>query len=686
MNKYFVVPHPEQIEYVIGIDFGHGETSAAITRIDSEKDPEDIDFTGTGKKTIPSVMHIGSDGNITLGEEAIYQNMKGMGDFYAYFKQSPDILDEQKHPNVAVMKLYMKRVYETICYQRAGELMEGDRIRQNHIIFIACPSKSQKWDDQAMQNYVQLAFDAGLPVAGVSIDDKFTLSGIVRESRAAYIRMLQKDEVAQKSKDGILVVDYGSSTIDITYYKEDENPVDKGYSLGASIVEESIFNYLQEYHEDLDGDQVPDFLNSLAEKNFPLYTRLLYEIRDQKEKFYSDFVFADSIEVRYRFPAIYGKIKLDVEISKETLTQKILKDYIADVKRAFADFKENVIKDKPITLLVLTGGASRMNFVHDLAKSVFGNVTMLPPQDPSLTVSNGIATAGRADIKLYYIAEDLFKNPTISDLDITDLVYEKISKALATKVIGDMDLCYTNFKNQNSPESVVSLGEKISAKIKQINSSYADVVQRVFNDEMKIKCNETIYTKLNDYLKSHFPYLNIKQVKHQPLEMNVNISLQTLSAIDCAIEVSAKEAEDSVLIGTVKAIYDIGALLLAAIAKIELEIGNMVVDLGKRAWAFLNGDDPTAIKRTKMPTYDDIVEGLLIDFNDKNTLLDKDKRTKVYDAFIANKSSYEQSLKTSIKWKLEDDKELLNELQKQTKNVVNQYIVDEINRIQLQIK
>ena len=30
--------------------------------------------------------------------------------------------------------------------------------------------------------------------------------------------------------------------------------------------------------------------------------------------------------------------------------------------------------------------------------------------------------------------------------------------------------------------------------------------------------------------------------------------------------------------------------------------------------------------------------------------------------------------------------ELLNELQKQTKNVVNQYIVDEINRIQLQIK
>ena len=686
MKKNFIVPNLEEIEYVIGIDFGHGETSAAITRINSEKDPEDIDFTGTGKKAIPSVMHVGSENKITLGDEAVHQYTREGGNFYAYFKQSPNTLDEQEIPNLHVMKLFMKSVYETICYRRSGELMEGSIIKQNHVVFIACPSKSQKWDDQAMQNYVQLALDAGLPIAGVSIDDKFTLSGIVRESRAAYIRMLQKDEAAQKSKEGILVVDYGSSTIDITYYKEDENPVDKGYSLGASIVEESIFNYLQEYHEDLDGDQAPDFLKSLKEQNFPLYTGVLYKMRKQKETFYTDFSFANSIEISYKFPRIYGKIELDVEISKETLAQKILKDYIADVKRAFADFKENVIKDKPITLLVLTGGASRMNFVHDLAKSVFGNVKMLPPQDPSLTVSNGIATAGRADIKLYYIAEDLFKNPTISDLDITDLVCEKISKALATKVIGDMDLCYTNFKNQNSTESVVSLGEKVSAKIKQINSSCADVVQRVFNDEMKIKCNETIYTKLKDYLKSHFPYLNIKQVKHQPLEMKVNISLQTLSAIDCAIEVSAKEAEDSVLIDAVKAIYNIGALLVAAIAKIELEIGNIVVDLGKRAWAFLNGDDPTAIKRTKMPTYDDIVKGLLIDFNNKNTLLDKDKRTKVYDAFIANKFSYEQSLKTSIKWKLEDDKELLNELQKQTKNVVNQYIVDEINRIQLQIK
>ena len=37
MKKNFIVPNPEQLEYIIGIDFGHGETSAAICRIDNDK-------------------------------------------------------------------------------------------------------------------------------------------------------------------------------------------------------------------------------------------------------------------------------------------------------------------------------------------------------------------------------------------------------------------------------------------------------------------------------------------------------------------------------------------------------------------------------------------------------------------------------------------------------------------------
>ena len=87
--------------------------------------------------------------------------------------------------------------------------------------------------------------------------------GIVRESRAAYIRALQKDDVKQYATEGILVVDYGSSTIDITYYKEGDNPIDRGYPLGASEVERGIFDYLKEPHNDLGEDQNPNIMKDI---------------------------------------------------------------------------------------------------------------------------------------------------------------------------------------------------------------------------------------------------------------------------------------------------------------------------------------------------------------------------------------------------------------------------------------
>lgn len=672
MKKNFTVPNPEQIEYVIGIDFGHGETSAAITRIEGNNDPEDIEIT-RGKKAIPSVMHIDLEGKLTLGDEAVHRYTKEGGDFYAYFKQSPDILDEQKNPNVAVMKLYMKRVYETICYQRAGELMEGDRIRQNHIVFIACPSKSQKWDDQAMQNYVQLALDAGLPIAGVSIDDKFTLSGIVRESRAAYIRMLQKDEAAQKSKEGILVVDYGSSTIDITYYKEDENPVDKGYSLGASIVEESIFNYLQEYHEDLDGDQAPDFLKSLKEQNFPLYTGVLYKMRKQKETFYTDFSFANSIEISYKFPRIYGKIELDVEISKETLAQKILKDYIADVKRAFADFKENVIKDKPITLLVLTGGASRMNFVHDLAKSVFGNVKMLPPQDPSLTVSNGIATAGRADIKLYYMAKELL-NKKIPDKVYQDVKNNTIENIL-NLVIAEVHRVYNNFKQGlSSPlkNNLADLEVLVKQNINSLKSKYRFELDSAFRENLQKYINNEIQLDIQKYKDKYFPTYKISAPTKYNTPQNISISFtpENLNTINATIGDSVDEITDSFVEGVGKLAWNI------IMGIIVIGVGGLIN--ATRAIGNLFRDKPV-----KYIDIDKELDDVTLSLNDKNTILNDSKRKKVYDTFISKKENYKTSLKNDISNKMPSFKAECNAT---AKEIISQYIIDEINSIQLQIK
>ena len=456
MCKQFIVPQEGVIEYVIGIDFGHGETSAAISRVDSKDDPEDIVFAGSKQKTIPSALFIHEEPNgeetVYIGDRAVAEYGKGEGNrFHAYFKESPESLDEKNNPAIPLMKKFMWEVYKTICLRRAGELMEGDRIKNNHVVFIACPSESLKWGKNAMNNYVQLALDAGLPIAGATVNNKYVLSGIVRESRAAYIRALQKHEVSQKASEGILVIDFGSSTIDMTYYKKGEKPVDKGYSIGASSVEERIYEYLKHDWPELGRGQNPHALQ-LIEANHPcIKTSCVFSMRKAKESFYTGYEYANNVEIQFKFMPWINEEKLDVELSKETIENFILPDYIRLVNGAFEDFNTTVIQKSPITLLVLTGGASQMNFVERIAKSVFGgNVQLLPPQDPSLTVSNGIATAGRADINLFYLSKNLFSDPTVANPTIIDSVIEAASSCIAAEVIKDMLYYYESFKNQIS--------------------------------------------------------------------------------------------------------------------------------------------------------------------------------------------------------------------------------------------
>lgn len=679
MKLQFIEPKKDQIEYIIGIDFGHGETSAAICRVDNNKDPEDIDLTGTGKEAIPSTIYIESkDGveNILIGKEAIAEYGKGgSGDFYAYFKQSPDTLDENKNPNIRIMKLFMRKVYETICTRRAGELMEGGIIKNNHVVFIACPSQSQKWGDNAMQNYVTLALEAGLPVAGASIDDKFRLSGIVRESRAAYIRALQKDEAKQIATKGILVIDYGSSTIDITYYKEGEKPIDRGYQLGASFVEKAIFNYLKEAHDDLEGDQNPEILKQI-ERTYPsLATKLLYSIRESKEEFYTDYAFANSIEIGFKFKPRVNTNKIDVELSKTTITEEIIASYICNVKVAFEDFKKNVIKSNNVTLLVLTGGASRMNFVQDLAKSVFGeNVKMLPPQDPSLTVSNGIATAGRADVKLYHIAQDALSNAKITSPDIFSDVIQDAATDIAGEVIDDMHSSYESFKNQYSDESVVSLKERIAAKLKNRESAYQSRIQISFNYKLKAYINNIVDTILRKYVQEQFPEFDFSQIKGREIkDISVNISNSTLSTL----EKVAKDAVETIEAGTIeiaiKALWDGAALFLAGILKLIGEGAALI-------YKFITG------KETNIKSYEEFYEMLYADWNDKDTKLKKSDRQKVYSAFSNNKESYKRRLINDIEYKLKNDSDLKSKILKASRDAVEEYVVAEINEIQRLIK
>ena len=160
METLNLITPSRQHEYVIGIDFGHGETSAAYCTLDWDRNDTqsfswvDLDL-GSNSKVIVSAICQTSDGRHFIGEKALSSTVvQNQSALRVCFKAAPkDINGEAEQLMIA----YMRDVYQTICENKADLLHEG-----NHIVYIARPSG---WhDEQTKRLYEQMALQAGIPL------------------------------------------------------------------------------------------------------------------------------------------------------------------------------------------------------------------------------------------------------------------------------------------------------------------------------------------------------------------------------------------------------------------------------------------------------------------------------------------------------------------------------------------
>ena len=215
----------QNTEFIIGIDFGHGETSAAFYDLKTQE-KKDLDIL-PGLKVVKSAVAIleqeGTE-TICVGDAAI-MNAAYAKDFQISFKERPSKMDKTERGR---MVKFMKGVYAEIlnCHP--------DYKSRQHVVYIARPSQDDLWKSEE-NAYLQIAEDAGLPVAGIQ-----------KESRAAYFRArtLPDSKIDSYVKDGVLIVDFGSSTIDFTYLNSIlSKPIDDGCPCGASQVERTLLEY-----------------------------------------------------------------------------------------------------------------------------------------------------------------------------------------------------------------------------------------------------------------------------------------------------------------------------------------------------------------------------------------------------------------------------------------------------------
>ena len=431
----------QDTEFIIGIDFGHGETSAAFYSIINQE-KKDLDIL-PGRKVVKSAVAIleqeGKE-TISIGDAAI-ENAPLAKDFQIAFKKRPSEMNKTERNR---MVAFMKGVYAEILN------IHPDYKTRQHVVYIARPSQDKLWESEE-DAYLKIAEDAGLPVAGIQ-----------KESRAAYFRARTQPDskIDTQVKNGVLIVDFGSSTIDFTYLSSRlSKPIDDGCPLGASEVENTLLRYAMDNPSDC---FMPEFVKLYGNnKESNPYNQMLYKFREAKEHFYGNKLPMFSVSFDYGLltssetTPIYGfgGIAIPKDKINTILGQNDPNGYIWKVKEAVKSFKENKLKDNKVTCVYLTGGASRMNFVRQLFMEIFNLDEAHCPSDdePSVIVSQGVAHLSYADYMTREQNEKLRNNAKkiIDSFDwegkIKEIVYSNVKQSIIERAKYIM-LCYKDGK------------------------------------------------------------------------------------------------------------------------------------------------------------------------------------------------------------------------------------------------
>ena len=531
-----------KIDYVIGIDLGHGETSAALcpTQWDhpvGQLDPvKDLELGGN-KKVIPSAITILENGNAYIGDSAFSPDVLKNAQVNVCFKKRPEDINGEKEK---LMIRYMAEVYRRIRENNAAILTDT-----NHLVYIATPSG---WDKDSQDLYLEMARKARLPIAGVT-----------KESRAAFVRA-QHDATSGLGRNiekGAIVFDMGSSTLDFTYMNKDlPKLIDNGYDCGASHIEITIYKNQKENSEAI----------RMFEKKYPkLIDYLVFEARKVKEQVYfdptlkvkktvnfDDFIEDEELEDE-RFKLLFNPGELD----------KMLEDcgYIKSIEDAMLDYKAKFIPNQKIYGVFLTGGASRMDFIKSLVCKCWGvdESQVYRDNDPSLTISQGVAEVARMDLRTEGMDTGL--DDEITKIQNSDEIYntfvENYGGHLFEVVRDRIADCINAFHDDEEDWTLYGLQTVISEDVKEVLSNESGSASEYMNSTVE-QSLEPIRAKVEDIINNY---------SSQGININLsdfNISAPTVDDVnleDVMTEISSKIVEESTNWGGVIAGAAIGGVI-----------------------------------------------------------------------------------------------------------------------------
>ncbi|MDM9382447.1 Hsp70 family protein [Chlorogloeopsis sp. ULAP01] len=396
----------------IGFDLGHGETAVARAIVESIEPPQMLEVNN--KKNQVTALGWHPQLGYLVGEQALIQ--AGVTRLQISFKQKPNNDPSYRETISTFIATYYHKLKES-------KQIEGG---ESSYFYVGCPSG---WTMSEREEYQRLLQAAGIP-----------LLTVVPESRAAFMQAKEAGKLEyEKLRSSVLMIDIGSSTTDFTLVKSlQEIPIDFGSNaLGASLIDKAIFERTLAQHE----------RSQLLEKIFTEYphhqARCELACRKAKEDYFSnEQVYSDPQTFARGFESINEQIYFIPQVNKlimeEILNQPLpqlgQKSWLQSFHAAVNEAKQKLDEENIVPKLVLmTGGASRMQFTRQICQEIFSDPQTLlrPDPEPERCIALGLARVGRWDLRATAFKQEV---NTLFDSNTLQQIIERYIPELITSL------------------------------------------------------------------------------------------------------------------------------------------------------------------------------------------------------------------------------------------------------------
>ncbi len=377
----------KEISEIIGFDLGHGETAIAKVSVHKNEDPQMLEIFGK-KSQITAIGQHPVTGKVVIGEVAT--KLQGVKMLDIGFKTA-DLSQAEARESI---HQFFKAVVDY--------LIEKNTIRgeKDSFYVVGCPSA---WNTMPFQGDTLLeAYQKVLK----DVDDIHIK--VVPESRAAFMQAREGGLLTiGELSNNVLVIDLGSSTTDLTLVKggRGHQPFDFGIPLGAAMIDEGILKHSL----DLSINKDRRDLRKVFKDRRDLKAKCLIACREAKEAYFNQSEdFADQPIVK--LVDVGGIYTFRAHVDRKMIEKVINERLDIYNKRSWKDTLRFLLKETRQKMeeerlmartLLFTGGASRMDFVRDITRSVFPEkeIRIIADAEPAFAIAKGLTYVGRWDLR-----------------------------------------------------------------------------------------------------------------------------------------------------------------------------------------------------------------------------------------------------------------------------------------------